>query len=83
MKFLIVWFDKLFNKKTTGEKTLNDYQLEWKKQEENLTRIIIDITEDYTTEMSKLHDIIEEKDKRISDLEDLNRILEKELLPKT
>ena len=83
MKCLIVWFDKLFNKKTTGEKTLNDYQLEWKKQEENLTRIIIDITEDYTTEMSKLHDIIEEKDKRISDLEDLNRILEKELLPKT
>ncbi len=79
MKFLIVWFDKLFNKKTTGEKTLNDYQLEWKKQEENLTRIIIDITEDYTTEMTRLQQIIEEKEQRIVDLEQLNTILEKAL----
>ena len=81
MNFLISWFNKF--RGTTVEKNLDDYKKEWKQQEENLTRIIIDITEDYTTEMSKLHDIIEEKDKRISDLEDLNRILEKELLPKT
>ena len=81
MNFLISWFNKF--RGTTVEKNLDDYKKEWKQQEENLTRIIIDITEDYTTEMSKFHDIIEEKDKRISDLEDLNRILEKELLPKT
>ena len=80
MKCLIVWFDKLFSKKTTGEKTLNDYQLEWKKQEENLTRIIIDITEDYTTEMTRLQQIIEEKEQRIVYLEQLNAILEKEII---
>lgn len=81
MNFLISWFNKF--RGTTVEKNLDDYKKEWKQQEETLTRIIIDITSDYTEEMSKLHDIIEEKDKRISDLEDLNRILEKELLPKT